>query len=40
MLQEEIKKLANDKYSGVIENRRHLHRYPELSFREYETAAL
>ncbi|CAN5584932.1 M20 family metallopeptidase [soil metagenome] len=39
MLQEEIKKLANDIHAGVIENRRHLHRYPELSFQEYETAA-
>lgn len=39
MLQEEIKKLANEIYPGVIENRRHLHRYPELSFQEYETAA-
>ena len=39
MLQEEIKKLANEIHPGVIENRRHLHRYPELSFQEYETAA-
>ena len=39
MLQEEIKKLANDIYPEVIEDRRHLHRYPELSFQEYETAA-
>ncbi len=39
MLQEEIKKLANDIHAGVVENRRHLHRYPELSFQEYETAA-
>ena len=39
MLQEEIKQLANEIYSGVIENRRHLHRYPELSFQEHETAA-
>lgn len=38
MLQEEIKKLANEIYPGVVENRRHLHRYPELSFQEYETA--
>ena len=39
MLQEEIKQLANEIYAGVIENRRHLHRYPESSFQEYETAA-
>jgi metal-dependent amidase/aminoacylase/carboxypeptidase family protein len=39
MLQQEIKQLANKIYSTVVENRRHLHRYPELSFDEHETAA-
>ncbi len=39
MLQEEIKKSAKEIHAGVVENRRHLHRYPELSFQEYETAA-
>jgi amidohydrolase len=39
MLQQEIKQLANKIYSTVAENRRHLHRYPELSFDEHETAA-
>ncbi len=39
MLIDEIKKLANEIHSHVIENRRHLHAHPELSFHEYETSA-
>jgi amidohydrolase len=39
MLKEEIKQLARDIHSHVIENRRHLHAHPELSFCEYETSA-
>lgn len=39
MLQKEIKKWANKTCARVIEDRRHLHSYPELSFQEHETAA-
>jgi len=39
MLRDEIKSLANKIYSTVIDNRRHLHAHPELSFQEYETSA-
>lgn len=39
MLLEEIKKLAGEIVSSVIEDRRHLHKFPELSFLEYETSA-
>jgi amidohydrolase len=39
MLKNEIKQSANDICSNVIENRRHLHAHPELSFCEYETSA-
>ena len=39
MLKDEIKQLAKEIYSNVIENRRHLHAHPELSFCEYETSA-
>ncbi|HXL58589.1 MAG TPA: amidohydrolase, partial [Chitinophagaceae bacterium] len=39
MLIDEIKKLADEIHSHVIENRRHLHAHPELSFHEYETSA-
>jgi len=38
MLQQEIKLLADKIFTNVIENRRHLHRNPELSFQEYKTA--
>jgi len=38
MLQQEIKLLADKIFPNVIENRRHLHRNPELSFQEYKTA--
>ena len=39
MLKDEIKEIAKEIYSNVIENRRHLHAHPELSFCEYETSA-
>jgi amidohydrolase len=39
MLREEIKQMAKEIHQEVIGNRRHLHANPELSFREYETAA-
>ncbi|HWB28366.1 MAG TPA: M20 family metallopeptidase [Chitinophagaceae bacterium] len=35
---EEIKKLAEMMHAQVVANRRHLHRYPELSFHEFETS--
>ncbi len=38
MLKEEIKQTAHSIYDRVIENRRHLHAHPELSFCEYETS--
>jgi amidohydrolase len=34
-----IKELAARHYNETVENRRHLHRHPELSFHERETAA-
>ncbi len=39
MLKEEIKQLAREIWHDVVKIRRHLHRYPELSFSEYETSA-
>ncbi len=39
MLKDEIKQLAKEIYSNVIETRRHLHVHPELSFCEFETSA-
>jgi len=39
MLIDEIKNLAKEISNSVIENRRHLHAHPELSFCEYETSA-
>lgn len=39
MLLEEIKKLSASIFPEVINNRRHLHANPELSFREHETCA-
>lgn len=39
MLIEKITQLAQDIHSNVIENRRHLHANPELSFHEYQTSA-
>jgi amidohydrolase len=39
MLRDEIHQSAKKIYNHVIENRRHLHAHPELSFCEYETSA-
>ncbi|MGH2563536.1 MAG: M20 metallopeptidase family protein, partial [Ginsengibacter sp.] len=39
MLIDEIKQQANKIINDVIQNRRHLHAHPELSFHEYETSA-
>ena len=39
MLKDEIQQLAKEISNSVIENRRHLHAHPELSFYEYETSA-
>lgn len=37
-IQQQIKQLASNINSNIIEIRRHLHRHPELSFQEYKTA--
>src|SRR5688572_20905475 len=39
MLRDDIKQSAQRIFKDVIENRRHLHAHPELSFCEYETSA-
>jgi amidohydrolase len=39
MLKEKIRKLAAEAHANAIANRRHLHTYPELSFREHKTIA-
>lgn len=39
MLKDKVKQLANELHSSVINNRRHLHANPELSFEEYKTSA-
>ena len=39
MLKEEITQLAKHIHQTVINNRRHLHAHPELSFKEYNTSA-
>jgi amidohydrolase len=36
---EQIKSLSQKYFSKVLEVRRHLHKFPELSFHEYETSA-
>ena len=38
MLQEEIKELAKQIHSETVQNRRHLHANPELSFEEFDTS--
>lgn len=35
---DKIKSLSNKYYIDTVELRRHLHQYPELSFKEYETS--
>jgi amidohydrolase len=37
-LQNKIKSLAENFYEDTVEIRRHLHAYPELSFKEYKTS--
>ena len=39
MLIEEIRRLAKELYENTVADRRHLHANPELSFKEFETAA-
>lgn len=39
MLKDKINLLAKEIHGNVIENRRHLHANPELSFHEYQTSA-
>ena len=39
MLKDKIILLANQIHGDVVENRRHLHANPELSFHEYQTSA-
>lgn len=39
MLIDKIKALSNGIHQDIVQVRRHLHQYPELSFREYNTAA-
>lgn len=39
MLKDKIKQLASQQLGHVIENRRHIHSHPELSFEEFETSA-
>jgi amidohydrolase len=39
MLQDEIKQLAKQVHTKVVSTRRHLHKHPELSFKEFETSA-
>ena len=37
-LQNKIKSLAENYFKDTVEIRRHLHAYPELSFKEYKTS--
>lgn len=39
MLKDKVHQLAEAYFNDVVEMRRHLHRNPELSFEEYQTAA-
>ena len=39
MLKDKVHQLAETYFNDVVEIRRHLHRNPELSFEEYQTAA-
>ena len=38
-LKSNIQQLAKDFFTETVENRRHLHQNPELSFEEYQTSA-
>ncbi|MFP4025936.1 MAG: M20 family metallopeptidase [Thiohalospira sp.] len=37
-IEQKIKELAKKYFNQVVDIRRHLHQYPELSFKEYETS--
>ncbi len=39
MLKERIQQLATEVFDQTIQNRRHLHAHPELSYKEHETVA-
>ncbi len=39
MLKERIQQLAAEVFDSTIQNRRHLHAHPELSYKEHETVA-
>ena len=39
MLKERIQQLAAEVFDATIQNRRHLHAHPELSYKEHETVA-
>ncbi len=39
MLKEKVQQLASELRSSIVDNRRHLHAHPELSFQEYQTSA-
>lgn len=39
MLKDSIQKLAKEIHAEVVQNRRHLHMHPELSFKEYNTSS-
>ena len=39
MIKEQIQELAKNIYTDVVNNRRHLHMHPELSFKEVATSA-
>ncbi len=36
---EQIKEMAANAFDEIVEIRRHLHQYPELSFQEYKSEA-
>lgn len=38
-IKDKIQQLAKEVYDETVQNRRHLHQFPELSFKEYETAS-
>ncbi|MFW5645077.1 MAG: M20 metallopeptidase family protein, partial [Bacteroidota bacterium] len=38
-IKDEIKQLAKQYFEEIVSIRQHLHKYPELSFREFKTSA-